>query len=70
MKVMPVMPKTEKCTESRESMKNMAADYKEQIIIMLDDTEDSDIRFLCQIYTIMRAHLSRQREKERMFKYH
>ncbi len=67
MELMPVMPETEECTESMESM---AADYRKQIISMLDDTEDSNIRFLRQIYTMMRVYLSRRREKERMFKYH
>lgn len=56
MELMPVMPETEECTES------MAAGYRKQIISMLDDTEDNDIRFLRQIYTIMRAHLRRQRD--------
>lgn len=68
--LMQVMPETEECTESRESMERRAADYREQIISMLDDMEDNDIRFLRQICTMTRVHLSKQREKERMFKYH
>lgn len=64
MKSTPIMPKNEEHTEIR------AADYKEQIISMLQDPENNDIRFLYKIFLMMRTHLNRQREKEQMFRYH
>lgn len=57
------MESKQEAGKSPEKIK--AASYREEIRNLLDLTNDSDLKFLVQIYTIMKTYFRKESERRR-----
>lgn len=52
-------------TTNRESLESRAADCKEQILNLLDKVDNDDLKFLVQIATMMKTHITIRSERKK-----